>query len=440
MKTTNHSTISRRVFLRNAAQAAAVTACPVLIPASTLGLAAEPSPSNRITLGCIGVGSRGEGILRAFLAAPQARVLAVCDPYSDRRQKAKEITDEQYGDAGCAVYGDYRELLARKDIDAVVVATQDHWHALIATAAARAGKDIYCEKPLGISVQECQAIRDVVHQQHRIFQTGTQQRSERNFFFACELARNGYLGKIHTVQVAAPGPSYRPSYKGPYEPQPTPDGFDWGMWLGPAPKKPYNPGRVAWPDWYLIWDYCAGFIVNWGVHHLDIALWGCPQLAGETFEVECRGAYRKEGFTDNISGWEGQYTYPSGLKLVYTDDQHGQGGCRFIGEEGWIHVDRGLSEANPESLLEIKLKPGDVQLHKSAHHGLDFLQSVKSRQPPVSDIDAGHQASYFGMLADIAARLQRKIKWDPKLELLIDSPEAVPMLRRPMRAPWTLTV
>ena len=176
--------------------------------------------------------------------------------------------------------------------------------------------------------------------------------------------------------------------------------------------------------------------MNWGVHHLDIAAWGCPQLAEETFEVECRGTYRKEGFTDNISGWEGQFIYSSGLKLVYTDDQHSQGGCRFIGDEGWIHVDRGSTAAKPESLLEIKLKSQDVPLHNSVNHGLDFLESVKSRKPPVSDIDAGHKASYFGMLADIAARLQRKLKWDPRVEQFLDSPEAVPMLHRPMRAPW----
>ncbi len=439
MKTTNPPAVSRRIFLKQTAAAATCAGGLALVPSSLLGRGAEPSPSNKITLGCIGVGGRGRGVMEGLISLPEAKVLAVCDTYEERRQAAKKFVDDQGHTRDCTMHSDWREVVARRDLDAVLIAPQDHWHALIATAAARAGKDIYCEKPLGVSVEESQAIRDAVKKHGRVFQTGTQQRSERNFRFASELARNGYLGRLHTVQVGGPGPTYQPAYKGSLDPQPVPKGFDWDMWLGPAPKKPYNPGRVAWPDWYLIWDYCAGFIVNWGVHHLDIALWGCPALAEETFEVECRGTYRKEGWTDNISGWEGQFTYPSGLKLVYTDDQHSRGGCRFIGDEGWIHVDRGFTEAKPESLLEIKLKASDVPLHKSTHHGQDFLQSVKTRQPSVSDIDAGHRASYFGMLADIAARLQRKIKWDPKVEQFIDCPEAVPLLHRPVRLPWKLS-
>jgi len=431
-------TVSRRRFLRQAATGAVATGLPLVIPATALGRSDAPAPSNKIALGCIGVGSRGEGILRTFLGIPDARVLAVCDPYADRRRKAKEIADNHNGDHGCAMYGDYRELLARRDIDAVVIATQDHWHALIATAAAQAGKDLYCEKPLGVSVEECQAIRAAVRQHGRVFQTGTQQRSERNFRFACELARNGYAGKIHTVQVAAPGPVYRSSYKGSEDPQPAPDGFDWDQWLGPAPRKPYNPGRVAWPDWYLIWDYCAGFIVNWGVHHLDIALWGCPQLAEAPFELEAKATYRNEGFTDNVNGWRSTFTYASGLKLVYTDEGQQDIGCRFVGDRGWVRVDRSGLWAEPASLLETKLKPEDVRLHKSDHHGLDFLASVRSRRDPVSDVDAGYRASCFGMLADIAARLQRKLSWDPVKEAFVGAADAAALLRRPMRAPWKL--
>jgi predicted dehydrogenase len=435
--------IHRRDFLKSAGSAAALLGFPTLIPASVLGKDGAVAPSNRINLGGIGVGARGRDILRAFTGMAGARVLAVCDPYEDRRQQAKQMVDSHSGDSACAMHGDFREIIARKDIDAVFIATQDHWHAIIATEAAASGKDIFCEKPLGTSVQECQAIRNSVRQHRRVFQTGTQQRSERNFRVACELARNGYLGKIHTVQVAAPGPVYRPSYNGAYDPQPVPAGFDWEMWLGPAPRKPYNPGRVAWPDWYLIWDYCAGFIVNWGVHHLDIALWGCPQLAEEPFEVECQAAYRNDGFTDNVNGWNATFTYASGLKLIYTDESQHDTGCRFIGDQGWVHADRGRYSAEPESLRpeslsQLQFRGSDIRLHRSENHALDFLFSARSRLDPVSDVDAGHRASYFGMIADIAARLGRKLKWDPRTERFINAADATAMLERPMRAPWKL--
>ncbi|MBM3891340.1 MAG: Gfo/Idh/MocA family oxidoreductase, partial [Verrucomicrobia bacterium] len=269
--------INRRDFLRSSAAAVAAVGLPHFVPATAFGA------NNKIALGCIGVGGMGTGNMKNFLALEDCRVVAVCDTYKDKQEKAKKLVDGQYGDPGCAMFGDYRKLLARKDIDAVMAAPQDHWHALIATAAAKAGKDMYLEKPMGVSIEEGQKILAAVRKHKRVFQAGTWQRSKPTFLHACELARNGYVGKIHAVQVSAPGPQYQPKYKGPFEPQPVPEGFDWEMWRGPAPNKPYNPGRVAWPDWYLIWDYCVGFICNWGVHHLDIANWGCPAIVGETF-------------------------------------------------------------------------------------------------------------------------------------------------------------
>jgi predicted dehydrogenase len=343
-------------------------------------------PANdKITVGCIGVGGMGTGNMNVFLGLPECRVVAVCDAYQDRRQRAKDRVDAEYSDKGCKMYADYRELIARTDIDAVMIAVQDHWHALIATTAAKAGKDMYCEKPLGVSVEEGRCIRDTVRKANRVFQTGTWQRSVRNFQHACELARNGYLGKIQTVQVAAPGPEYRPNYKGSLDPQPVPSGFDWATWRGPAPDKPYNPGRVAWPDWYLIWDYCAGFITNWGVHHLDIANWGCPPLGTEAFDVECKATYRKEGFTDNVETWNATFTYAGGLKMLFTDVPQQKAGCRFNGDQGWVHVDRSGLWAEPASLLKVKLKPGEMRLTDSKHHQDDFLRCVRSRKDPVSD-------------------------------------------------------
>jgi len=254
--------LNRRIFLKSIALTAGAISFPTVLPSSVLGAGRKMSPSNRITVGCIGVGARGSNNLTGFLGIPEVEVLAVCDPYADRQRQAKEMVDKKYDNKDCKTYGDFREVIARKDIDSVVITTQDRWHALIATAAAKAGKHIYCEKPFGVCVGDCKVIRDSVRKKKVIFQTGTQQRSDRKFRQACELALNGYLGKIHTVEVGSPGPEYKPKYTGPMEPQPVPEGFDWNMWCGPAPFKPYNPGRVAWPDWYLIWDYCAGFIVN----------------------------------------------------------------------------------------------------------------------------------------------------------------------------------
>lgn len=433
----NHG-LSRREFLGHSIAAGAVMGIPNIIPASVLGADGAVAPSEKITLGCIGVGSMGTGNMKSFLGLPDCQVVAVCDVYEDRRQAAKELVDAQYENTDCAMYGDFREVIARKDVDAVVITVQDHWHALIATAAAKAGKDMYCEKPLGVSVAESRRIRDVVRETKRVFQTGTWQRSLKPFQHACTLARNGYVGKIHTVEVAAPGPTYRPSYTGTLDPQPAPEGFNWEMWRGPAPEQPYNPGRVAWPDWYLIWDYCVGFICNWGVHHLDIAHWGCPRIGEEPCEVECTADYRNEGFTDNVNGWDGTFTFDGGLKVVFKDSDKMQPGCRFIGDEGWVYVDRKTSSAEPESLMKVDFKDTDLRLTDSTNHGDNFLACVRSRKDPVSDVDAAHIASSLGMVADIAARLKQKLAWDPKTERFAGNDEANGMLTRKMHNGWEL--
>lgn len=431
--------INRRQFLKKSGDAATgVVAFPYIVRSAALGKEANAA-SNRIVMGCIGVGNQGTANMRAFLGYKDVQVAAVCDVVEERRLKAKSIVDQHYGDNGCAAYNDFRDVLARNDIDAVVITTQDHWHAVIATAAARAGKDMYCEKPLGVCVAEGQAIRDTVRRYSRIFQTGTQQRSDRKFRLACELAINGYVGKIHTVKVGAPGPEYKRTYLKPPTEEPIPTGLDYNMYVGPAPMKPYNGGRLAWPDWYLIWDYSAGFIVNWGVHHLDIANWGCPAVAAEPFELEFKGSYRNDGLTDNINDWQGLFTYASGLKMTYSDvGNPNKIGCTFEGDKGWVYVDRAGIWAEPKSLLDVKLKPDETRLHESnSHHG-DFLQSVRTRRDPVSPVEAGHKASYLGLIAEIAIRLKRKLKWDPATEKFANDDEANRMLARPMRAPWHL--
>ncbi|MBI5689980.1 MAG: Gfo/Idh/MocA family oxidoreductase [Verrucomicrobia bacterium] len=425
--------MKRREFLKRSAGALAIACHPDLLPAAARGA------NEKITLGCIGVGGMGTGNLKNFLGLEDCRVVAVCDVQADRRAKARQLVDQKYGDQGCAAYGDFREVLARPDIDAVMIATQDHWHAVIATAALAAGKDLYCEKPMGVSVEEGQKILAAVRRHRRVFQAGTWQRSQAKFRRACELVRNGYIGTLREIQVAAPGPQYQPKYEGALGPQPAPAGFDWAMWRGPAPDQPFNPGRVAWPDWYLIWDYCAGFICNWGVHHLDIAHWGCPRIAQEPCEIECQGVYRRKGFTDNIESWQATFTFSGGLRMLFSDPGRQKVGTRFVGDKGWVHVDRAGFWAEPESLLKHTLSEQEIHLHRSDNHGDDFLRSVRSRRDPVSDAHATHVASYLGLLAEIAARLQTKLTWDPRLERFVGHDEANARLRRPLHHGWTLT-
>ena len=434
--------IDRRDFLKRAAVlTSAAYGIPSIVPSSVFGQNGQVAPSNRVTLGSVGVGSMGKGDMKSLMRAKGVQVLAVCDVVGQRRQEAKGIVDTFHKNQDCKTYGDFRDLLARDDIDAISITTQDHWHALVAVAAAKAGKDMYCQKPLGMTVQECQTIRDTVRRYGRVFQTGTQQRSSRNFRFACELARNGYLGKLDTVEVAAPGPSYKRSYMKPPTPEPPSKEIDFDMYVGPANMRPYNRGLWAWPDWYLTRDYCVGFIVNWGVHHLDIANWGCPTLTSEPCEFEFTGSYRNDGLTDNINDWQGEFRYDSGLRMSYSDtgNPHKQG-CVFRGDKGWVHVNRQGIWAEPASLLKVKIKPYETRLDTGAqgNHYENFIQCVRSRKDPIAPVEAGHQASYLGMIAEISIKLGQKLKWDPKAETFIGNSQANQLLSMPMRSPWHL--
>jgi predicted dehydrogenase len=439
---TSYTRTNRRSFFKRAAAAASATfAMPYLVPAAALGKDGQVAASQRVVLGSIGVGSMGRGDIKGLMRADGVQIVAVCDVFQDRRDKAKAIVDEQYGNQDCKTYRDFRDVLARPDIDAVCITTQDHWHALIAVAAARAGKDMYCQKPLGMTVQECQAIRDAVRRHGVIFQTGTQQRSDRSFRFVCELARNGLLGKIHTVEVAAPGPRYQRMYQQPTTPEPIPEGFDFDMFLGPAKARPYNGGLWAWPDWYLIRDLCVGFIVNWGVHHLDIANWGCPAVTAEPCELEFTGSYRNDGLTDNINDWTGEFRFASGLRMTYSDTGNpNQQGCLFRGDQGWAHVNRSRSTFEPASLRDVTIPPDGIDLAGDAtgSHYENFVQCVRSRQDPIAPVEAGYGASYLGMIAEISVRLGRKLRWDPNKETFSDDDQANGLLSAPMRRPWQL--
>lgn len=432
--------ISRRRFLRDSTTAA--IGLPIVLSSSTLGREGHTAPNSKIAIGSVGLGIRGTRNMRQFLRNDDVRVVAVCDVSGRQRENAKGIVDAWYTNRECAECGDFRELIARDDVDVVSLAVPDHWHVLIGLAAARAGKDMYFEKPVGLSLEQAQALREAVQKSKVVFQFGTQQRSDRNFRFACELARNGRIGKLETIHVGAPA-----SFAIPSQPEmPVPEYLDYDMWLGPAPKVPYTYQRCrpyndkeGYSSWYHISDYCLGFIANWGVHHLDIAQWGNGTEDTTPIDVEGRGEFPKEGLADCCIKWELEFIYANGVKMIYTDNGgKAKQGVRFEGPDGWVHVNRQGIDANPKSLLETKLGPNDIHLTVSEDHYRHFIDGVKTRTKTICPVETAVRTDTICQLANIATRLGRKLRFDPDRERFIDDEEANRMLSRPMRPPWTL--
>lgn len=434
--------INRREFLKRSSRfALGAAALPAIIPSTVLGKDGGIAPSERITIGCIGVGSMGTSNLRSFLANDTAHVLAVCDVDRRHYERAKKLTDEKYGNSDCATYGDYRDLLARKDIDAVMIATPDHWHGILATEAARAGKDIYAEKPLAYSIPEGRAICDAVERYGTIWQTGSWQRSQRNFRFAAELVRNGCIGKVHTVRVGLPqGNNVQ---KISTELGPVPEGFDYDMWLGPAPWRPYAPGRCHW-NFRWISDYSGGQLTDWAGHHVDIANWGMDTETTSPKTIKGQGIFppAKEGIFDTPESYYFECEYDAGFTMIVADsEQQPKGmGAHFQGTEGWVHVQRGGIDAYPKNLLETKFSPNEIHLYNSNDHVENFLDCVKSRQETITPARVAHQAIMIGHLGTIAMKLGRKLRWDGNTERFINDPEANRLLIRPMRSPWRISV
>lgn len=428
---------SRREFVRTAT-AGLLGACafPHLLTPPARGQDGVPPASERITVGHIGVGGQGAGVLGGFLGLDEAQCVATCDPFRDRREGAARRVDEHYASRaasgsyrGCKAYADFRELLARKDIDAVVIATPDHWHVPIAIAAIKAGKDVYVEKPLGVSVAQDQAMREVVHRYGAVFQYGTQQRSfNTHCAFACELVRNGYIGKVKAVQVIAPNGERG----GDPTPQPVPEGLDYELWLGPAPYAPYTHDRVVGTGRWHIYDYALGFIAGWGAHPLDIAHWGYPHIP---VEYEATGTLPTEGLFDTVVDWDVRGRYADGTLFSFIP---GSDQTRFVGSEGWVAAARGAIQAEPASLLTAKLRPEDVHLLQDNHHHRNFITAVKARTTPVSDVDSAVQSDFISQLSDIAVRSGRKIRWDPARETIVGDESASRLLARAQRAPWHL--
>lgn len=432
---------SRRDFLKKASLAAAGTiGIPLFIPARALGRAGNVAPSDRIVMGCIGVGSQGTGNMMMFLGKPEAQIVAVCDVDASRRSDARRTVETKYAVRGIAEYNDFRDLLGRTDLDAVSIAVPDHWHALVATAAARAGLDIYGEKPLAYTISEGRAIVDAVDRYGVVWQTGSWQRSVRNFRYACELVRNGRIGKVHTVRVGLPY-GYSIADMGGFGLAPVPEGFDYDMWLGPAPRVPYVPNRCHW-NFRWVSDYSGGQLTDWAGHHCDIAQWGMGTELTSPVEIEGAAHFpkAKDGLFDTAISYRFVCTYREGFTMIVADaHQQPKGmGVLFEGSDGWIWVDREGFDASPKSLLTSAIGPNEIHLYRSDDHHQNFLDCVRSRKETIAPARVAHRSIMVGHLGLIAMKLGRKIQWDPAAERFVNDPDADRLLARPMRSPWHL--
>jgi predicted dehydrogenase len=374
------------------------------------------------------------GHLDHFLGQGDVQVLAVCEVDTTRREHAKKKTEERYGsnDKGCGAYVDYHELLARSDIDAVVIATPDHWHAILIIEACKAHKDIYCEKPLTLTIREAQLAIEAVRKHDVVFQTGSQQRSEHHFRIACELVRSGRIGKLKTVYANVGGPSvWCDLPEENMEP-----GLDWDRWLGPAPKRPYNstlaPRGVHghFPNWRNYREYSGGMMTDWGAHHFDIAQWGIGADGSGPVEIIP---------PENPKAGRGvRWVYENGVELIHGGKQGVDYGVCFVGTDGEIYCDRGRSGSSPESIIKAPLGDGDVHLYKSPGHQRDWLNCVRSRKRPICDVEIGAGSVTVCHLGNLAYWNRRKLRWDPKKWQFVNDAEANAWIDRERRDPYQL--
>lgn len=431
--------LSRRDFLKGSLVATAgVVGFPTIIPSQALGADGFVAPSNRLVMGTIGHGGMGNGDMHSLMQFPYVQVVAVCDVDAGRRDAARRDVNNYYTDKrgakweGCAEYNDFRELLAREDIDIVTNATPDHWHAPILIAAVKAGKDVYCQKPLSLTIYEGQRMVEETHRYGRVVQVGTQQRSDTRFRQACELVRNGRIGQLERVVCALPN---APRI-GPQEPMQIPEQLDYEMWLGQAPWAPYTQKRCHW-NFRYIYDYSGGMMTDWGAHHADIAQWGMGTEDTGPVYIEGRGDHPTEGLFNVASSFEVNAEYANGVKLkLVTEGGEYINGVYFYGTDGMIFVSRAEIKSDPIEILHSEIGPNETHLYVSNDHYGNFLDCVQTRSVPICPIEVGHRSVSVCHLANISMRLGRGLKWDPKREQFVDAPDADAMLSRAMRAPW----
>ena len=465
MKVRGRKRVSRREFLKVAGKgalvsAAAAQAFPLIVPATVFG---ETAPSNRINVGAIGTGriSRGHD-LPGVWRYDTARIVAVCDLDSRRLAEAKKLVNDYYSKQsgkpydGVTTYSNYRELLKNKDIDAVLVSTPDHWHALIAIHAVEAGKDVYLQKPASLTIAEGRALSNAVKRSGRILQLGSQQRSSPQFRYAAELVRNGRIGQLKTVEVGLP---VDPA--GEVEPQmPVPENLHYEMWLGSTPNVYYTEKRVHpqsgydRPGWLRCEQFGAGMITGWGAHHVDSAHWGMGTELTGPVEISGWGQFPAKGLWDVHGSFKTEALYENGVRMIISDSF--PNGVKFEGTEGWIFVSRGdervtssdpvaklkdakaLAASDPKIITSV-IGPDEIRLPVSREHHANWLDCVKSRVQPIAPVEVGHRACSACLIHHIAMKLKRKVFWDPARERFKNDDEANGMLSRPQRPPYIVS-
>jgi hypothetical protein len=422
----------------------AALAGPTIIPARVFGAGA---PSNRIAIGMIGMGRQAMGAnLKPFLNSPDTQVVAVCDVDSWRLDRALKAVEDYYAKMktsgtfkGCKAYKDFRELLARNDIDAVMVSAPDHWHVTISIAAMKAGKDVSCEKPLTLSIAEGRALCEAAKKHNRVTRTDSEFRSIPVFQRVCELVRNDRIGKLETIYSGVPIDS--PAIP-PQPDMPVPEELDYNMWLGPAPLAPYTEKRVhprhdlsGRPGWMRIRDYCDGMISNWGAHLNDIVQWGNNTDRTGPIEVEGKGEFT-EGLWNTLVEFEVNYRYKNGVRLIYKADHPF---VRFEGSDGWVQAEYSGSKltAQPESLLKAEIGPNEIHL-ETTDEKTDFIRAVKARSETLEPFEVGHRTTSLCQIGLISILRGKKLSWDPDAERFTNDNAANDLLGRPMRAPWQL--
>lgn len=430
--------MNRRDFLRSAA----TFAVPAIVPA--FRRSANAAPSDRIVMGIVGVGGQGGYHTRFLSGYPGVQVVAVCDVDAGRCQKAVDRVNEAYGQAekdgkhkGCAGYGDFRELVARPDIDAVLTATPDHWHAGIAIAAMEAGKDCYIEKPLSLTVEQGRSIADAARRYRRVTQVGSHERSRPTVRYACELVRNARIGKLHTIRVGMPVDTNTQKQLPPQPTMPVPDGLNWDMWLGPSPWAPYTRKRCHFSFRYVM-DTAGGEMTDRGAHVLDIAQLGNGSENIGPVEVEGTGWRPPEGLFDTFMKYDFRMRYANDVELI--GSSKGPRGIRFEGSDGWVfvHIHGGRLEASNPSLLKEKIGPDEVHLGRSPGHHQDFLNAVRTRGTTMAPAEIGHRSVTLCHLVNIALLTGKKLTWDPAAERVTNCDQASRMLGRPPREPWRI--
>lgn len=428
---------TRRDFLkRTASIATGVLIVPQIIPSTALGMGGKLPPSDRITMGLIGVGSQGTSNMRGFLKrVKELQIVSACDVDARKLEKTKKIIDGANSNNDCRIYGDYREFLEKEKVDAVSIALPDHWHGLIYTAVANKKIDVYGEKPLARTIQEGRAIVNAVQKNNIVWQTGSWQRSVKNFRQGAELTVNGRIGKVLRVEVGLPDGGQGVGTPPPME---IPEGLDWELWLGPAPKVPFR--GVCHVNWRWILDYSGGQLTDWAGHHIDIAQWGLGMERSGPVEIEGIGFYPQEGLFNVPVEYDFLCKYDNGVEMRVANasrQPHGMG-TTWYGEKGWIHVDRGnrIVASNPKILEEV-IGENEIHLYKCDDHVGNFLECIKTRKETSAPVDIAHRSISVGLLGEIAMTTGKKIKWNPETELIVDNPATSRLLNRPYRKPWT---